>query len=50
LYNKPSWIRYIRRHQPPGPIEEEEEEEEEEDYSFFLQILVEDEYKSYFTV
>jgi hypothetical protein len=26
-YNKPHWLRYIRRHEPPGPTEEEEEEE-----------------------
>jgi hypothetical protein len=25
-YNKPHWLRYIRGHEPPGPIEEEEEE------------------------
>jgi hypothetical protein len=30
-YNKPHWLRYIRRHQPPGPTEEDEEEEEEEE-------------------
>jgi hypothetical protein len=22
-YNKPHWLRYIRRHEPPGPTEEE---------------------------
>jgi hypothetical protein len=27
-YNKPHWLRYIRGHEPPGPIEEEEEDEE----------------------